>query len=297
MPLLLSAQNKDIRDSADHPLVGRYEGCSINSYELKQFEQHTFLTKAPEKGKPAIDGSFMLEGKRTAMQYFCPLDRSTLEIFRNYQQKMSSAGFTTVFQCELQACKASAGELQAIVQPARLSGASVDGDARFAVWRKTGLAGDTAVALVVAVYNRYGPRLSLTVVDAQAMELGKVRDPNAAEMKRSFETNGRVALYGIYFDTGQAVVKPESKETLDQIRSLLKSDPKLQVLVVGHTDNVGDFQSNLALSQRRAEAVVSSLSEFRARLTPLGVGMASPAVPNSSDTNRARNRRVELVPR
>ena len=130
------------------------------------------------------------------------------------------------------------------------------------------------------------------------MEGNKVSDPAAGQMKQTVAATGKVALYGLYFDTGQAVVKPESKSTLDQINLLLQSNPQMQLLVVGHTDDVGDFQSNVALSQRRAAAVIAALGpQYKSRLTAFGVGMASPAMPNTSDANRAKNRRVELVQR
>ena len=122
----------------------------------------------------------------------------------------------------------------------------------------------------------------------------------AEEMAQAINTNGRVALYGLYFDTAKADVKPESKDTLDQIAKLLTSSPTLKLLVVGHTDNVGEFGANMDLSKRRADAVIASLvGQYkidRKRLTPVGVSFASPVAPNTSEDGKAKNRRVELVP-
>jgi outer membrane protein OmpA-like peptidoglycan-associated protein len=106
-------------------------------------------------------------------------------------------------------------------------------------------------------------------------------------MAQAISTTGRVALYGLYFDSGKADVKPESKDTLDQIAKLLASSPTLKLLVVGHTDNVGEFASNTDLSKRRADAVVTLLaSQYKAdrkRLTPVGVSFASPVAPNTPE--------------
>lgn len=66
--------------------------------------------------------------------------------------------------------------------------------------------------------------------------------------------------HGLYFDSGKADVKPESKDTLAQIAKLLSTSPALKLLVVGHTDNVGEFNSNMDLSKRRADAVISVLA-------------------------------------
>ena len=79
---------------------------------------------------------------------------------------------------------------------------------------------------------------------------------------------------------------------------LLKDNPALKLLVVGHTDNVGNFPFNMDLSQRRAAAVVAALASRGAakdRLTPVGVSFASPIATNKTEEGRAKNRRVELV--
>jgi outer membrane protein OmpA-like peptidoglycan-associated protein len=101
----------------------------------------------------------------------------------------------------------------------------------------------------------------------------------ADEMAKKISATGSVALYGIYFDFNKSELKPESQPTLEQIARLLKDDPKLKLLVVGHTDNVGAFSFNMDLSQQRADAVVHALAAQhgvdRSRLTPAGVSFAS----------------------
>ena len=93
---------------------------------------------------------------------------------------------------------------------------------------------------------------------------------------------------------------PQLLAVRDQIAKLLSSSPTLKLLVVGHTDNVGEFGANLDLSKRRADAVITALAGQykvdRKRLTPVGVSFASPVAPNTSDDGKAKNRRVELVP-
>lgn len=126
------------------------------------------------------------------------------------------------------------------------------------------------------------------------------QDPNAVEMSRTIASSGRVALYGILFDTNKAEIKPESKAALDEIAKLLKREPGLKLHVVGHTDNVGGYESNMALSKRRADAVVATLvREYgiaQNRLTPNGIAYLAPVAANTTDEGRAKNRRVELVP-
>jgi OmpA-OmpF porin, OOP family len=122
---------------------------------------------------------------------------------------------------------------------------------------------------------------------------------SANDMARSIDADGRVALYGIFFDTGKADIKAESKASLDQIGELMKQRADLKLHVVGHTDNVGGVDSNMALSKRRAESVVAALTSNygvnRARLTGNGVASLAPVKSNTTEEGRAKNRRVELV--
>jgi outer membrane protein OmpA-like peptidoglycan-associated protein len=135
------------------------------------------------------------------------------------------------------------------------------------------------------------------VMEVQGME-AKMVTVDAKEMAQSIARDGSVALYGIYFDSGKADVKPESVETLEQIAKFL-ANTSMQVLVVGHTDNVGSFESNMDLSKRRAEAVVKALTSAyevdAARLMAVGVSFAAPVATNATEEGRAKNRRVELV--
>jgi outer membrane protein OmpA-like peptidoglycan-associated protein len=101
------------------------------------------------------------------------------------------------------------------------------------------------------------------------------------------------------FDFNKTEVKAESAPALTEIAKLLANRPELNVLVVGHTDSVGGFESNRTLSQRRADAIVATLVSKHGiaakRLFPVGVSFASPVATNSTEDGRTKNRRVELV--
>ncbi len=119
------------------------------------------------------------------------------------------------------------------------------------------------------------------------------------EMAKGIEESGRIALYGIFFDTDKTDIKPESVPTLEEIAKLMKALPELRVLVVGHTDNTGDREYNMGLSSRRAESVVKFLQDkFQipaTRMIPAGLGMLAPVASNRTEGGRANNRRVELL--
>jgi outer membrane protein OmpA-like peptidoglycan-associated protein len=122
---------------------------------------------------------------------------------------------------------------------------------------------------------------------------------DAVAMAKGLGEQGHIALYGIYFDTDKAAIKPESRPTLDEIAKLLRGRPQLNVFIVGHTDNQGAFDYNMDLSRRRAEAIAAELAKSyqiaRTRLRTAGVGYLAPVGSNATDDGRALNRRVELV--
>ena len=122
---------------------------------------------------------------------------------------------------------------------------------------------------------------------------------DAAAFADDLKTTGHAAVYGIYFDSGKAELKPESEQAVTEIAKLLKTDPALKVFVVGHTDITGGIESNVKLSQERAQAVIQALVRTHGieqpRLRPFGSGPFAPVATNDTDEGRAKNRRVELV--
>lgn len=140
----------------------------------------------------------------------------------------------------------------------------------------------------------------LVVITPEQMEQ-KMTFVNAGEMSRALADSGKVALYGIYFDTDKDAVRPDSQPTLEEIAKLLASNPQLKLHVVGHTDGQGSADHNLDLSRRRAGSVVRELTTKYGitadRLDSFGCGFYAPVAPNETDEGRAKNRRVELVKR
>ena len=138
------------------------------------------------------------------------------------------------------------------------------------------------------------------IVQEKAVQTGLV-NVNADSLKQQIDTDGKALIYGIYFDTGKAEIKTESKPTLDAIAELLKRNPDLLLYVVGHTDDTGDGVANVILSKQRADSVVATLIKdyqvTAARLQAQGVGPYVPASNNTSDAGKQKNRRVELVKR
>jgi OOP family OmpA-OmpF porin len=137
----------------------------------------------------------------------------------------------------------------------------------------------------------------LTIVERQQMEQKVAVDPDA--LLGDIATTGHAAVYGIYFDHDSADIKQESKPSLQAIADMLKTNSSLKLYVVGHTDMTGKFEYNVALSLRRADAVVQALvNEYEIaaeRLAGKGAGPLCPIGSNKSESGRKLNRRVELV--
>jgi outer membrane protein OmpA-like peptidoglycan-associated protein len=304
MPSTVMA-GEDASERRDHPLLKRYEGAVILQHDHKAFDEYMIPL-----GKEALDAKFreeqftksvQLEGDITRILYSIPEGRSTLEVMRNYEQDLKSRGYSSLYA-------AGGREAERIHYISKQFDRALGNDYRFNVWKLARPEGDVHVVLYAfasigdpmfmkGTAERGQTLLYAHVIVNKPMEANKLVDAQA--MADRIADSGRVALYGIYFETNKTDLKPESEPTLQEMAKLLKAQPTLKLLVVGHTDNVGTFTSNMDLSQRRAQAVVNTLvSKYgvaKDRLTPVGDSFSAPVASNKTEEGRAKNRRVELV--
>ncbi len=120
---------------------------------------------------------------------------------------------------------------------------------------------------------------------------------DSESLAQQLEREGKVDLYGIYFDTAKATLKPESEATLQQVLGVLTADPALKLVIAGHTDSEGGDAYNQDLSEQRAASVVAWLTGKgvdAARLSSEGLGESRPVADNGNAAGRALNRRVEV---
>ena len=306
------AQGQDSPGSADHPTVTRYAGSFIDGYEVKDFDEYT-LPLGPavkDAGQRVPSKKETLEGKITRILYRGPEGRSTLEILRNYQAALESAGFETLFTCADKECGflfhwIFYHEREQLLLNTKTSGSAfaIPQDLRYLA-AKGPIGGVTGHVSVLVAFDAGFSKLSkrpvtlLEVIEPEAMDTGMVT-VKADAMAKGIDATGHIAIYGVYFDTNSADIKPESSSTLEEISKLLQGRPSLKLQVVGHTDSQGGYEHNMDLSRRRAEAVATSLvSRYRVdsdRLRAAGVGPLSPVASNDAPEGRAKNRRVELV--
>ena len=137
----------------------------------------------------------------------------------------------------------------------------------------------------------------LTVIERQKMKQEIVID--AELIKNKIELEGKIEIYGIYFDLGKSIIKKESEPALLQISEYLKKNASINCWVVGHTDSDGSFELNSKLSLERAKAIKKYLQEKYAiasnRLFAEGVGPLAPVASNNTEEGKKLNRRVVLV--
>jgi OOP family OmpA-OmpF porin len=101
----------------------------------------------------------------------------------------------------------------------------------------------------------------------------------------------------INFETGSDKLTPSSYDILNNMGAMLKEYPQMVIEVAGHTDDVGDDKLNLALSQKRAEAVKLYLTDKGVnakQINAKGYGETKPIADNTTDEGKLKNRRVEF---
>lgn len=112
------------------------------------------------------------------------------------------------------------------------------------------------------------------------------------------EETSPIVLKNVLFETASAELKKLSQYELNQLYKLMLDNPTIQIRIQGHTDNIGDTQSNQILSQNRAEAVANYLKQkgiSSTRLSAIGFGETKPIASNKTSKERALNRRTEFV--
>ena len=291
----LAASAQDVDGSSDHPLIGRFEGATITAYDVRDFDEYQFLNDAMTGS--ASDSFLAIEGAKTSIAYVLPDTASLAEVERNYEMALAEAGFETVFQCADAECGGT--DLAYAIEQFPLPRMIIDPfNYRYLGTKLTTDENDIYAAIIFSVDNDKQVRVQVTVVETEEIAFKMV---DAATMEADVLETGRVALYGIQFDTDEATIRPDSAPTLQEMATFLSANPDLQVVIVGHTDHQGSMEYNLGLSNRRAEAVRDALVQDYAitadRMSFAGAGFLAPVATNTTDAGRALNRRVEIVAR
>ena len=136
----------------------------------------------------------------------------------------------------------------------------------------------------------------LIIIETAALEAALTF--GADEIKAALDKDGKIAIYGINFDTSKASLKPGAEKIIIEFVKLMQKYPELKIEIQGHTDSSGTAAGNKTLSARRAETVKQFMLTFgvpAARLQTRGFGQEKPVASNDTEEGKAKNRRVELI--
>lgn len=259
---ILFAQSND--PCSSHPLFTSLSNFTIKGCDTKEFEKLDI--RQADKTKGAVTVEKTGEYLKVAYAFGGEFEKrpSNTQIYQNYATAITRAG----------------GEVL------------LNGDN--GVYGKVKKGGDT---WWVKVYTDGSSWYWVETIKEAAMRQDVAL--TAAEIKTALAAEGKIPVYGIYFDTDKAIVKQESTPSLTAIAEFLKANTATTVFIVGHTDNTGDFNHNIQLSKDRATAIVNELSgKFgvnKNQLIPQGVGPLAPVASNTVEEGKAKNRRVEIV--
>jgi OmpA-OmpF porin, OOP family len=305
----------DAAGCADPAGLKRFNGSSIVMCVKRDFAEYLLPAgKALEYDtatkKATFESSMKLEGRLAQNVYAVPENVSSADVFRNYKADLAAKGFTLLFEAAQADTGPWLGAYFEGMGPGTQIWAYSPDEARYVAAVKDEGGVKTYIALYIIEYQdgyepKFSPAKGQAMVRLDTLQVGQLADRmvvvSAAEISKDLVSQGKVALYGILFDFNKATIRPESRPTLDEIGKYLRTNPSQNVYVIGHTDNVGGFEFNMQLSNGRAQAVAADLSRSygipAGRMVASGVGLQAPVASNATEEGRAKNRRVELLPR
>ncbi len=270
-----------------------YHGSTLSYNDKLGYGEFYVSTGKTSEGKAKIT---KIEGYIHNRFFRAPKGRSALEIIKNYEKAVAESGGQVLFSGQSQEGINAFMKVNGHPHPAI-------NDYNYNVFKAyqyfCGIIHSEDVdyfVVVAAGKGEYDICYHLVTIETKPMDMDMVSAVNISE---SMIAEGHIAIYDILFETGKSEINPRSAAALKNIANFLIANPEKQYLIVGHTDNVGDFEANIKLSADRANVIVNELVEKysvnKDQLKPTGAGSMSPVATNSTDEGKAKNRRVEIV--
>lgn len=273
----------------DHPAFNRIPGAEMEHYDQVDYEEIDLWVSQPyyEMGDWKVDQTERVAGKYTFIRYKLPKNISLLHAYKNYLSLVKRQQMDVLALCDKTCGSDGNKSWQDLMYDGRDQSIYAT-DFTYISARK----GNLNLALFIS------PLGSTTYVYQYVIEEEQLNDSLISPIALSLVESGKIDLYGILFDTGKSEIKPDSAGELADLAQVLSDYPKLEIDIVGHTDNVGSKRDNRKLSAARAEAVMDYLIDEHGisedRLNTIGRGQTQPVADNTTDKGRALNRRVEI---
>ncbi len=304
-----SQRTTDIEGSKDYPTISRFEGAIIEFY--KETKWGSYKLPVSEKGTIDWNKPMSLEGKVTRIQYSVNKENNPEFVMHNYKAGFKSSGYDIMIAI-------ANDELGVTDRPHTWHAKYYESDGYypclnnikfgigigFPTWQNNHSfmaargheSGKDIYAVIYTIETEKYTLITQDVIEVEAVQTGLVSVDN---ISTDITKKGHIAIYGIHFETGKSVLKPESTGALKTISEYINSNTDKKFYVVGHTDNVGDFESNMILSEERAKSVIAELTTKynvnSEQLKAHGVASLVPVFSNITEEGRTKNRRVEIV--
>ena len=306
----LSAQNEpgtpDQEGCKDYEGISRFQGATIHACSIINYGAFYLGLDVPGdvdfKGHGTFFTKYMeVKGKITNTQYLLPMETGILKVYENYNNTLTKAGYSVLYTEQFEnTCfyreDYYGGDGGAIVIGVDdFYGNKCDKDYYYVVYNGVRDSLDIYVALFI---GEDGAEIIVnqSVIETVPLDLGLVSADNIAQ---NIEITGHSVFHDIHFAMGSADIDTQSDNQINEIARYIKQHLDKKFFIVGHTDNVGDFDANMTLSENRAKAVTNELvSKYgvdAGQLKSYGVANLVPITSNSTDKGKARNRRVEIV--
>lgn len=223
---------------------------------------------------------------------------TTLQIMAPMREQIEAQGYEVLFQCEARACGGFDFRYGTEVVPTPDMYVAIN-DYRFLSAQR----GTDVLSLLV---SRNAPdgyvqliRVSSGLSAPAPTPTARPPEPGSDALISTLVQDGHVVLRDLSFQTGEVALGPGPFPSLTRLAAYLAANPGNRLALVGHTDDTGDLQANIAVSTRRAEAVRTRLIDAHGvapdRIEAKGVGYLAPMASNATAQGRSLNRRVEAV--
>lgn len=243
--------------------------------------------------------SKMVEGRVERLTWRMQTGSSTtLQILAPLRDQLIAQGFDISFECEDRTCGGFDFRFGTEVVPTPDMYVAFH-DYRFLAATR----GNEVLSLLVSRNEPQGyiQMIRVTPQDVPAAPPLVIEDAvnSAEDLLTVLNREGHVILDDVHFRTGEVELGEGPVTSLALLSQFLSDNPDVRLALVGHTDDTGDLQANIAVSMKRAEAVrarlVNGLGVSGDRIEARGVGYLAPLTSNATPEGRDRNRRVEAV--
>ncbi|MEM6938516.1 MAG: OmpA family protein [Pseudomonadota bacterium] len=246
-----------------------------------------------------IEGSVSRRAWRIASPGLTPL-----QVMRPLREQLLAAGYDIVLDCAAQTCGGFDFRFAIETLPGPNMYVNIRSFHVVTAVRGKADAPDAVVTLLAssAAAASYVQIIRATRDIADAGEVAEAPSaplPQTADLAEGLTRQGHVVLPGLDFATGSSDLSPGPYPALTELAAYLNANPSLRVALVGHTDNVGELEPNIAISRARAQSVrVRLINDYDVpedQLDAEGMGYLAPIASNLTPAGRERNRRVEVV--